>query len=100
MVENSDSKKVGLVTSGDAWQYPFWILLQDRDDLVIQQVMVNNASAKIESSSQYNTFIPDVIISNKINNEDTLTLPYKSNIYILAYKNETWSLYKNAKSPK
>lgn len=100
MVQNSDSKKVGFVTSGDAWQYPFWILLQHSENLVIQQVMVNNASAKIESSSQYNTFIPDVIISNKINNEDTLTLPYKSNIYILAYKNETWSLYKNAKSPK
>ena len=95
-IQESTAKKIGLVTSGDAWQYPFWILLQPKEDLEIQQIMVKNASAKIESDYPYRTFIPDVIISNTINNVDTLNLPYKNSIYILVYKNDNWSLYKNA----
>ncbi len=100
MIQNSDSKNIGFVTSGDAWQYPFWLLLQQMEDLKIQQIMVKNASAKIESSYSYRTYIPDVIISNTINSVDTVTLPYKDNVFILIYKNENWSLYKNAASPE
>jgi len=74
--------------------------LQQMEDLKIQQIMVKNASAKIESSYSYRTYIPDVIISNTINSLDTVTLPYKDNVFILIYKNENWSLYKNAASPE
>lgn len=100
MIQESAAKKIGLITSGDAWQYPFWILMQQKEELEIQQIMVKNASAKIESAYPYRTFIPDVIISNTINNTDTLSLPYQNSIYILVYKNENWSLYKNAGLPE
>ncbi|MBR8839347.1 MAG: glycosyltransferase family 39 protein [Stigonema ocellatum SAG 48.90 = DSM 106950] len=60
--------KVGLSLGADDWEYPFWILLQkNHNDKIYQidQVNVENISAKKSQVYPHNNFVPCAIISVK-----------------------------------
>lgn len=98
ILENNNSKNIGMVTSGDAWTYPYWILLDMVPDFEIQQIMVENASEKIESLPPFKSFIPDAIIVNKRKDGEGNNLMYHNYSYNLTYTYENWMLFEKVSS--
>jgi hypothetical protein len=60
--------EIGLLFSGDDWEYPFWFLLQsDKQKIHIEHVNVTNISQVKAHEFPFNTFTPCaiIVVSNK-----------------------------------
>ena len=95
-IKKDKIQKIGLVTSGDAWQYPFSVLMQKIPEFEIQQVMVQNESNRYESMEPFVSFKPDAIIFNNYEGDTTDHFFYKNETYNLIYQYENWMLFQRA----
>lgn len=79
---------VGLALSGDAWEYPLWVM-QEESRPAMHAIMVENATQPLENSR----LRPDGIISNRLHNNNGHPISYHGVSYYLTYANGDWELY-------
>lgn len=86
IIQRNNLAHIGLLLSGDSWEYPMWMLLGDVEGLQMQHILVKNASGMYED----NNYIPDGII-NKIQQPDSLNrIYYHNTAYRIVYENGSW----------
>lgn len=90
IIQRNNLKKIGWYVSGDAWEYPMWVLLQDEHGLKMEHTLVQNKTNHGDGMNDQ-SMIPDGIISN-IQLTDSVEQSLFSNYY-LTYKNEPWRFY-------
>lgn len=86
IIQRTGMKNVGWVVTGDTWEYPMWVLLDDVKNLRMEHILVQNASAKWEDPD----FIPDGIINKTIAPDSIGRIYYHGNAYQMVYENSPW----------
>lgn len=86
---------VGLAVSGDAWEYPLWVILEDQLP-EIRHVMVENPSSVYEEQTEG---VPDGIFSNRKIANETGRFTYHKQRYYLVYENGDWQFFMRAVNP-
>ncbi|QLE48898.1 hypothetical protein FD724_12750 [Nostoc sp. C057] len=92
-VEFLNSKKcstIGLSMGNDPWEYPFWVLWQQKNQemVKIQHINVTNISAVLEKEDSYQDFEPCGIISmetKKSKNNKYQEINFKGKTYLRAW---------------
>ncbi|NEU78365.1 glycosyltransferase family 39 protein [Nostoc sp. UIC 10630] len=92
-VEFLNSKKcstIGLSMGNDPWEYPFWVLWQQKNQemVKIQHINVTNISAVLEKEDSYKDFEPCGIISmetKKSKNNKYQEINFKGKTYLRAW---------------
>lgn len=59
---------VGLILGGDTWEYPFWVLFNQKSDrfITLRHIMMDNESTIKANTSLYQDFSPCAIITSGI----------------------------------
>jgi 4-amino-4-deoxy-L-arabinose transferase-like glycosyltransferase len=63
-LSSADCSDIGLVSGGDDWEYPFWVLLgeHERHQFRLEHVNVRNTSRIESSKPPFKTFVPCAVI--------------------------------------
>ena len=88
IIQREQMQTVGLALSGDAWEYPLWVM-QEESRPAMHAIMVENATQPLENSR----LRPDGIISNRLHNNNGHPISYHGVSYYLTYANGDWELY-------
>jgi hypothetical protein len=95
IIQRNGMDLIGLAISGDAWEYPLWVILEDELP-EIRHVLVENPTAVYE----YQTFgVPDGIFSNRQIADETGRFVYRKQRYYLVYENGDWQFFMRAVNP-
>lgn len=86
IIQRTGMQNVGWVVTGDTWEYPMWVLLDDVKNLRMEHILVQNASAKWEDRD----FIPDGIINKTIAPDSIGRIYYHGYAYQMVYENSPW----------
>lgn len=86
VIQRNNMHSVGWAITGDTWEYPMWVLLQDTYRLRMEHIMVNNKTAMYEDS----TFVPDGIINTILQPDSVNRIYFHGNAYQTVYENDTW----------
>lgn len=86
IIQRNNLKNIGWVISGDSWEYPMWVLLNDETHLRMEHILVKNATQKFEDAS----FIPDGIINKMIAPDSLGRIYYHNAAYQVVYENDPW----------
>ncbi|MBP8755002.1 MAG: glycosyltransferase family 39 protein [Chitinophagales bacterium] len=86
IMQRNNLKNIGWIISGDSWEYPMWVLLNDETHLRMEHILVKNATQKFEDAS----FIPDGIINKMIEPDSLGRIYYHNTIYQVVYENDPW----------
>jgi 4-amino-4-deoxy-L-arabinose transferase-like glycosyltransferase len=78
--------RLALATSGDAWEYPFRVILPE-NDIEYRHIMVNNSSARYTMKDWH----PEAIVSNRELELDNGSLDYNGRTYYQAYTRGEWT---------
>lgn len=81
-IKNRGCSEVGLSLRPDAWEYPFWVLLQKDSNPIprLEYINVQNISAVKSNQYPYKNFIPCAIISIQLGREQEIFT--KNNLYV------------------
>ncbi|MFN3940537.1 MAG: hypothetical protein ACK4IY_08105, partial [Chitinophagales bacterium] len=93
IIQRTGMQNIGWIITGDTWEYPMWVLLRDIDNLHMEHILVQNASAQWEDSD----FIPDGIINKTIMPDSVDRIYYHGNAYQLIYANNPWMFLQRVK---
>lgn len=88
IIQREQMQTVGLALSGDAWEYPLWVM-QGAATPSMHAIMVENATKKLENSRLQ----PDGIISNRLHSNGGQPISYHGVSYYLTYASGDWEMY-------
>ncbi len=100
VIENVHAQKIGYISSGDSWEYPFGVLNKHIDKFELQNLLPENPSAALSEKPAFKHYVPDLLIVNRFAPDASGNYNYHENNYSLCYQNGIWAVYKrNIKFP-
>ncbi|ASC71322.1 uncharacterized protein XM38_022740 [Halomicronema hongdechloris C2206] len=94
-IESSQCSDIGLMLSGNTWEYPLWVLTNNhaRPNLRIEHVGVENESALKVSAPDRANFSPCMIIANEVEAARTEQINLAGHIYQRTPEPESISIF-------
>lgn len=94
-IKGMDCKSVGLVTGGDDWEYPLWVIIARElgSNVSVIHVMVNNTSRKY--AEELGTNVCAIV---RLGTSPEKFLEFNGNSYSLQYTKETINVYERIDS--
>ncbi len=98
-VESQKCSKVGLLLSGNTWEYPLWMLLQEKSDakVHIQHVNVENVSAVKSGAELDQSFAPCALIASESKKLKDEKIVVSKNTYIQKWAEEPVHVFLGSK---